>query len=118
MAIDLKSIEEEVIEEIKIVNGINYHVTPDHKVFHDLWLYGDDADEVLDSLSDKYGIEEAEFIGSDYWPDEEPYLLLARWFYPEYIHKWKPMTVRELSTHAYNAIMKIQNRQNDKPPCP
>jgi hypothetical protein len=39
-------------------------------LYHDLGIWGDDADELLEAYADKFGVEIAPFRWTDYFPNE------------------------------------------------
>ena len=45
-------------------------VTPSQRLYHDLGLSGDDAAEIFETVSKRYGTEFSGFRFADYFPDE------------------------------------------------
>lgn len=82
-------------------------VNDNTKLFHDLFLYGDDAGDFFEEISEYYGLTEPEFDFGDYFPGEgEAPFWFERLISKKVLQKWKPMTVDDLADILIGALSK------------
>jgi len=62
-------VESSICEIVASIAGVR-HVTPGQRLYHDLGLSGDDANEIFDAVSGQFGVRFSGLRFQDYFPDE------------------------------------------------
>ncbi|MFC7526845.1 DUF1493 family protein [Parapedobacter sp. GCM10030251] len=67
--------EKELRGLIESYNPLKGAISNRTRLYHDLNIYGDDADELLSRFSELYGVDLSKFRFNDYFPNEGDWIL-------------------------------------------
>jgi hypothetical protein len=91
-------VEERVLRLVASMTGIKREeLVPTARLFHDLHVYGDDADELLMAIKDEFGVDFSGFEFSDYFTSEPNDSVFWQFVTRKWVRKEKlPFTVSDL----------------------
>ncbi len=91
-------INKKLIELIEQYHSSDKGLSEDLSLFHDLNIYGDDADELLGKYSEEFNVSMANFKFSDYFPFEgDPIIpFIVRFISKKKEKQFKRLTIRNL----------------------
>ena len=95
----LESIEAELIGIVQSATTVRRAITSADALYQDLWIMGDDAFELLERVSKRFGVSFAKLDFSSYFPDEAGALfnhLKAKLGWPD--RKRRRLTVGHLAS--------------------
>jgi len=62
--------DERLLKFVQELNPYEAEVTAETRIYHDLNVYGDDAEEFLVAYAEMFNVNLSCFVFSDYFPDE------------------------------------------------
>lgn len=94
----MKMLDVKLIELIEQYNSSNKGLSEDMSLFHDLNIYGDDADELLEKYSEEFNVSLTNFKFSDYFPFEgDPIIpVIVSIIFKKKGKEFKRLTIRNL----------------------
>lgn len=91
-------INKRLISIVEEYNPLNKRLDSDMSLYHDLNIFGDDADELLMQISKEFNISMSNFIFSEYFPNEGESLTSAIFNFIKRVKKptFKKLTINKL----------------------
>lgn len=109
--IDTSMNREKVITLIAVFTTSKDILNYDIRIYHDLNIYGDDADELLEKYAKEFNVDISFFKFTDYFPEEGDILIstLIRILSLKQRTKYKELKISDLIHAAETGILDLDN---------